>query len=357
MIPTYHVPGGGLARPASKQTIFADGSADDSFRPGLDVELSHWVPNRTPARYKADTSTEICLRFVADPLPGDWDLCVNNHLDVDGVLSLYALVRGQKALTHRDTLVGAARMGDFWAFGDARAAALYQALSLYQQRADRGKVPLLMLYAGCFERVDALLGRAGGPGAEEQPGLEMLDAACRRLDSGEIARTLHHERFVAYEIPRRIVELDLARALHVPSFNAPLDDASWLPPQARNRHDRERIQLVSAETAGGWYHDLFYPGYRWAETPDSWAAPGFVFAGSTNGYRYGHAALAQAVARLADAERGSGRWELAESLTPFASLSGRGFPVILSCLDADRRPCPSRLPPAEVAAILSPAFT
>jgi hypothetical protein len=356
MIPTYFVPGGGQARPASKQTIFADGSADDSFRPGLDLELSHWVPNRTPARYKADTSTEICLRFVADPMPGEWDLCVNNHLDVDGVLSLYALVRGDRALDHRDTLVAAARMGDFWDWGDARAATVYQGLALQQQR-DRGQAPLQTLYARCFERVDALLAASDGAPVEVQPGLAMLDAACQRLDSGEIARTVHHERFVAYEIPRALVERDLARALHVPSFNAPLDDASWLPPQARNRHDRERIQLVSAETASGWYHDLWYPGYRWAETPDSWAAPGFVFAGSTNGYRYGHAAIAEAVARLAVVERGPGRWDLAGALTPFASLSGRNYPVILACLDADQRPCPSRLPPAEVAAMLAPAFT
>jgi hypothetical protein len=356
MISTYFVPGGGQERPASEQTIFADGSADGSFRPGLDLELSHWVPNRTPARYKADTSTAICLSFVADPLPGAWDLCVNNHLDVDGVLSLYTLVRGERALAHRDTLVQASRMGDFWDWGDALAATVYQGLALLQQRAEPGRVPLQALYARCFERVDALLATTPGAEAEVQPGLAMLEAACRRLDTGEIARTVLHERFVAYEIPRDLVERSEARALHIPGFNAPLDDASWLPPQARNRHDRERIQLVSSEAAGGWYHDLWYPGYRWAETPDSWAAPGFVFAGSTNGYRFGHAALERAVAHLAVAERGPGRWELAEALTPFASLAGRNYPVIVSCLDADRRPCASGLPPAEVAAILAPAF-
>jgi hypothetical protein len=239
-------------------------------------------------------------------------------------------------------------------WGDERAATVYQGLALLQQQAELREVPLQTRYARCFERIDALL--AASPGADAQPGLAMLEAACRRLDTGEIARTVLHERFVAYEIPRGLVERDVARALHVPGFNAPLDDASWLPPQARNRHDRERIQLVSAEAAGGWYYDLWYPGYRWAETPDSWAAPGFVFAGSTNGYRYGHAALEQAVAHLAVAERGPGRWELGEVLTPFRSLAGRNYPVIVSCLDTDRRPCPSGLPPAEVAAILAPAF-
>jgi hypothetical protein len=161
---------------------------------------------------------------------------------------------------------------------------------------------------------------------------------------------------VAYEIPRALVERDLGRALHVPGFNAPLDASSWLPPQARNRLDREKIQLVSAEAAGGWYHDLWYPGYRWAETPTAWVAPGFHFAGSTNGYRYGHAPLEAAVAALQAKERNPGRWTLAEALSPFTSLPGRSYPVILAFLDDKQQPALSSQSPARVAEVLAPAF-
>ena len=45
------VPAGGV--PDSRATIFCDGSADESFRRGVDVELSHWIPNRTPGEFRA----------------------------------------------------------------------------------------------------------------------------------------------------------------------------------------------------------------------------------------------------------------------------------------------------------------
>jgi hypothetical protein len=351
MIPQFYIAGAG-ERPSSQQTIFADGSADAGFREGTDVELSHWVPNRTPARYKADTSTEICLNFVADPLPGPWELAVNNHLDVDGVLSIYALVRGEQALARRETLVAASRMGDFWDWGDARAQNLFQGLTRYIFGFELGSTPLQAIYAGAFERIDALL--AGAPA--EQAGLAALAAAWARVESGQIGRTVLNERFVAYEIPRELVEQDLARALHIPAFNAPLDDAAWLPPQARNRLDREKIQLVSAAATGGWYHDLWYPGYRWAETPTAWVAPGFHFTGSTNGYRYGHAPLEAAVAALRAEERNPGGWMLAETLNPFKGLPGRNYPVILAFLNDQQQPTPSSQSPARVAATLATAF-
>lgn len=360
MIPRFYVPGGG-ERPASRQTIFADGSADETFRPALDLELSHWLPNRTPPRYKADTSTEICLNFVAEPLPGNWDLAVNNHLDVDGVLSVYVLVRGQAALPHRETLVAASRMGDFWDWGEWPARVLFQGLTVYQRSFRLGRDPLAWIYERCFERIDALLSDpatavAADDGKAIATGLAALDEACERVERGEIARTLLHERFVHYQVPQHLAVADLSRALHVPAFNDPLDDAAWLPPQARNRWDRERIQLLSVAATGGWYYDLWYPGYRWAETPDSWAAPGFAFAGSTNGYRYENARLEEAVRELSRAERAPGTWQLVDELTPFKSLQGRDYPVILSFLEAQGRPAPSALPPDEVATRLARAF-
>jgi len=124
-----HIEGSRGARPPSRRTLYCDGSADPPFREGLDIELSHWIPNRTPAKYKADSSTEIALNFVADAQRGSgFDLVVNNHVDVDGLLALYGVVQGEAALPHRHTLVQAAEMGDFWAWGDAPAQALFDGL-------------------------------------------------------------------------------------------------------------------------------------------------------------------------------------------------------------------------------------
>jgi hypothetical protein len=88
----------------------------------------------------------------------------------------------------------------------------------------------------------------------------------------------------------------------------------------------------------------------------SWAAPGFHFAGSTNGYRYGHAPLEAAVAALRAAERNPGEWVLADTLNPFKGVPGRNFPVILSFQDEQQRPVPSSQSPAAVAGLLAPAF-
>jgi hypothetical protein len=41
-------------RPDAERVIFCDGSGGDVFREGSDLDLSHWRPNRTPARYRTD---------------------------------------------------------------------------------------------------------------------------------------------------------------------------------------------------------------------------------------------------------------------------------------------------------------
>jgi hypothetical protein len=117
----FHIEGSRRPRPASARTIHCDGSAGAGFRSGVDLELSHWLPNRTPPRYKADSSTEICLNFAAaGEAIGACDLALNNHVDVDGVLSLFSVVAPSLALAHRATLVQAAESGDF--LGGVRGA-------------------------------------------------------------------------------------------------------------------------------------------------------------------------------------------------------------------------------------------
>jgi hypothetical protein len=104
------------------------------YHPGLDtapklsidgtvsnsVHFSHWAGNRTPASVKADTSTEIALNLVASPeraaLTQGIELVTNNHFDTDGVLSVWTVLQGERALGLRDRLVAAAEAGDFSAY-------------------------------------------------------------------------------------------------------------------------------------------------------------------------------------------------------------------------------------------------
>lgn len=91
-IDRFHVLDPSAILPPVERIVCADGSADGSFRASQDLELSHWVPNRTPARWAADTSTEICLRFAADPPSERYEVAVNNHADVDGLLCPVAVI-------------------------------------------------------------------------------------------------------------------------------------------------------------------------------------------------------------------------------------------------------------------------
>src|SRR6059058_6147775 len=97
--------------------LSVDGTVDNA------IHFSHWNGNRTPASVKADTSTEIVLHVVAAPnrneLTHDIDLVTNNHFDTDGVLSVWAMLTGERALDLRDRLVAAAEAGDFSEFSSA----------------------------------------------------------------------------------------------------------------------------------------------------------------------------------------------------------------------------------------------
>src|SRR5918998_2467167 len=84
------------------------------------LHLSHWEGNRTPEELRADTSTEIALNFAAWPRREEWargvEVVTNNHFDADGVLSVWSVLNGERALNLRGELVSAAEAGGFSEF-------------------------------------------------------------------------------------------------------------------------------------------------------------------------------------------------------------------------------------------------
>src|SRR5882762_747032 len=99
---------------ANVPKLSVDGTVDNA------IHFSHWKGNQTPASVKADTSTEIALNLAAAPnraeLTGGIDLVTNNHFDTDGVLSVWTMLNGERALELRDKLIPAAEAGDFSEF-------------------------------------------------------------------------------------------------------------------------------------------------------------------------------------------------------------------------------------------------
>ena len=223
-------------RPESRRTIFADG-ASDGLREGLDVELSHWVPNRTPAKFKADTSTEICMNFVAS---GDleYDLVVNNHADVDGLLSVFTLLHPATALAHRPTIVSAAQMGDFWAWGEREAQVLFQSLSEQVDALTNANADPQVVYERCLDHTHRVI-EDGFSDPDIEASLTPLRQSVDWVMQGTIARREYHNRFVHYDVPADLCQGTLEAALRVPPFNAVITDDVLFWPQARARWDRE----------------------------------------------------------------------------------------------------------------------
>src|SRR5258705_5108443 len=89
------------------------------------IHFSHWEGNQTPDEIKADTSTEIALNLVSAPhrqkLTQDVELVTNNHFDTDGVLSVWTVLNGERALELGDLLVPAAEAGDLSGYTGDRA--------------------------------------------------------------------------------------------------------------------------------------------------------------------------------------------------------------------------------------------
>ncbi len=354
----FHIAGSKRARPDAARVIYADGTGAGTLAPG-DVELSHWVPNQTAAEFKADTSTEICLRYASSPTRRDADLVVNDHADVDGILALYALLESEIALANSDTLVAAAGMGDFLAWADRDGFRLAQELSLLlsgpARPADVGDV-----YAEAMKIVSAVLDGSLAESPAVTAGWEIIERGGDRMARGAVIVESVADRLVSFVYPQS--EPDLAAMLKIPVLNEVVTDSVWLWPQVRNREHGQRAQIVSVPApdrpnGNGWFHDVWMPSYSWADTPDRWSPAGLVSTGDSNTWVVDHEPLRRATAELARIETAPGRWIAADSLTPWTTLSGRAFPVVLSFLapDADR-PAPSALAPDRIAEVLAPVW-
>jgi hypothetical protein len=349
----FFIEGSSQPRPAAARVIYADGAGAGRLRAGVDTELSHWVPNQTAPEFKADTSTEICLRYAASRERVPADLVVNDHADVDGILALYALLESETAIANYDVVVGAAAMGDFFAWAESPAFRLAQELSLMlfggSRPADVGDC-----YAEGMKITTGVLEGSRPVAAAVRAGWQIIERGCEQIARGEIGVEAITDRLVSFVFP---AVPDRDAVLKVPILNEVVDDSVWLWPQVRNREYGQRVQIVSVPANDGWFHDVWVPSYAWAETPDRWSLPGLVSTGDSNQWIVDHEPLRHAAAELDGIERSPGRWVAADRLTPWVTLSGRGFPVVLSFLEPDHdRPAPSSLEPARVAELLAPAW-
>ena len=237
------------------------------------IHFSHWQGNTTPPELKADTSTEIALNLVTSSRRSEFtqgiELVTNNHFDTDGVLSVWTILAGDRALELRERLVPAAEAGDFSEFTNEAAIRCSIAIQGSDQAGpdDQKGSPLAAYLAG--EEIN-----------DEARAYELVlpevERVLTRIDNYESLWRSAWERIAAaiesFEIgTSRVEEIDsyLSLILLAPEvfsskgFN-PTKHAA--PYTAISRYARGQLLLVTTPVKDGWIYRLDYPYYSWAET-------------------------------------------------------------------------------------------
>src|SRR5258708_5476931 len=179
--------------------LFVDTTGDDELRAGVDLDLSHWYPNRTPRRYRADTSAAIALRFAAEH-PDHAYTVLNDHADTDGVVSVFALVFPELAIAHSDVLAEVAGMGDFSFWAERPARLLYAALSERRGSLRADGVDTSATFDSCLSFLAGYLRGEESASPRWVAASDAFERSAALVQQGDAARTDLAPRLVEYRV-------------------------------------------------------------------------------------------------------------------------------------------------------------
>lgn len=240
------------------------------------IHFSHWQGNTTDASVKADTSTEIALNLVASPrrdeLTQGVELVTNNHFDTDGVLSVWTVMTGERALALREKLIAAAVAGDFSEYtgedgvrssiciqGSDNPLASNEEIGspLARQLAGEAVTDDARAYELILPEVEHVLTHINDYEALWRPAWERIASALESFASGR--STVEELRDVNLSV------ITLAPEIFSPKgFNATRHAA---PYTAISHNARGQIYLIATPLgSSGWSYRIDYPYYSWAET-------------------------------------------------------------------------------------------
>lgn len=332
---------------------FCDSTGDHLFRPDTDIELSHWFPNKTPAAFRADTSTGMVLRFVADH-PDHRYVGVGAHCDTDAAMSLFALVRPELAVEHAALVVATAETGDFGFWPDEATVRLYSEVrAAWEPRpGDHIRDRIKRSFATINEVLTGERQGPSGPVSGRQGSAAAVDVQARSdaLIGRGVERQQVSERFVAYVVDPAFAPEHIAALGTEPRFDRPIGEHVWASHRTRNRQDGERVQLLSIPSGGGWVHSIWHPQYLPWDTSTLWRPDGLEHTGAQLEWRWSLPHLDDGLAKLQAAESSRATWGRAELLAPWAP----GFPILASCGLVDGA---SKAGPDEVVAALEGAWS
>ncbi|MGB9179391.1 MAG: DUF6687 family protein [Pyrinomonadaceae bacterium] len=270
------------------------------------IHFSHWQGNTTDASVKADTSTEIALNLIAssrrEELTEGVELVTNNHFDTDGVLSVWAMIMGERADDLRERLIAAAVAGDFSEYtgeDGVRASICIQGSDNPLAANEETGSPLARRLAGesveddaraydlVLPEVERVLTRTSDYEALWRPAWERIAAALESFARGRSK--------VKEDMDAQLSVVTLAPEIFSPQgFDATRHCA---PYTAISHHARGQIYLIATPSGSGWSYRIDYPYYSWAETV---VRP-----------RIERRDLSALVARLNELERSAqGRWKI-----------------------------------------------
>ncbi len=302
--------------------LSVDGTVDNA------IHFSHWKGNQTPASVKADTSTEIALNLAAAPnreeLTRGIDLVTNNHFDTDGVLSVWTMLNGERALELRDKLIAAAEAGDFSELSTQEGVRASIVIQGSDSPTDVGS-PLAQQVAGepvtdearCYELVlplvERILTRTNDYASLWIDPWNRIATALESFAQGRSRVEEDHEAKVSVVI--LAPDIFSSRGFKPTRHSAPFT--------AISHHARGEVFLIATPLDEGWAYRLDYPYYSWAETI---VRPKIE--------RRDFSAL---IARLNEAEQNpAGQWKIdASELASAAKFSDAEGKLAASSLDLD----------------------
>lgn len=246
--------------------LSVDGTVDNA------IHFSHWHGNQTPESVRADTSTEIALNLVAaanrDELTHGIELVTNNHYDTDGVLSVWTVLVGERALELREELIAAAEAGDFSELNSEDGVRASIVIQGSDSPTDNTGSPLAQHLAGerfdddarsyelVLPHVERVLTHTGEfeelwrePWNRIQTALESFANGTSRVEEGSDAK---------------LSIVTLAPEVFSPDGFRPGRDSA--PFTAITQNARGEIFLIATPLEGGWAYRIDYPYYSWAET-------------------------------------------------------------------------------------------
>src|SRR6185503_3921318 len=238
------------------------------------VHFSHWEGNETPAELKADTATEIALNLVASPrrdeLVRGIDLVTNNHFDTDGVLSVWTVLTGERALELKGKLISAAEAGDFSELtseAGVRASITIQGLDQAGNESQGGSPLARSLNGGedvdddkAYELVlPEVLKVLTNVEAYEHLWRDGWEQIARALDSFESGASTVAE----------LTEANTTLVTIAPEVFEPVGfdpRKHGVPVTAVSKYARGQMFLIAIPYQNGWSYRFDYPYYSWAET-------------------------------------------------------------------------------------------